>query len=179
MCVVSLGVVLQIPLRGLFICPFAVAGLATRYLRTVIASKCGAPSRKPALIALSSDAIGGLPKLWCANLTLLIFVVRAYENPAVSMMGLRWAQPKQGPGRIGIFLVSHDLRTHGDGCSETIAFFIGALACFTWWLSIMCALWGHTKIDSGVVFTTSSLKMGSIHKSVVGSLYPLKIILLL
>ena len=53
MCVVSLGVVLRIPLRGLFICPFAVAGLATRYLRTVIVSKCGAPSRKPALIALT------------------------------------------------------------------------------------------------------------------------------
>jgi hypothetical protein len=135
--------------------------------------------RKPALIALRIDVIGGLPKLWCANLTLLIFVVRAYENPAVSMMGLRWERPKQGPGRVWIFLVSHDLRTHSDGCSETIACFIGASACFTWWLSIMCALWGRTKIDSGVVFATSLLKMGSVHKSVVGSLYPLKIILLL
>jgi len=61
--------------------------------------------------------IGGLPKLWCANLTLLIFVVRAYENPAVSMTGLRWERPKQGPGRIWIVLVSHDLRIHTDGCS--------------------------------------------------------------
>ncbi len=43
----------------------------------------------------------------------------------------------------------------------------------------MCALWGRTKIDSGVVFATLSLKMGSVHKSVVGSLYPLKIILFL
>jgi hypothetical protein len=172
-----LGVVLRIPLRGLFICPFAVAGLATRYLRTVIATKCGAPSRKPALIALSIDAIGGLPKLWCANLTLLIYVVCAYENPAVSTMGLHWVGPKQGPGRSWIFLVSHDLRTHGDGCSETIAFCIRASACFTWWLSIMCALWGHTRLDSGVVFATSSSNMGSVHKSVVGSLYPFKIIL--
>ena len=179
MWVVSLGVVLRIPFRGLFICPFAVAGLATRYLRTVIASKCGAPSRKPALIALSIDAIGGLPKLWCANFTLLIFVVRAYENPAVSTMGLRWVRPRQGPGRSWIILVSHDLRTHGDGCSETIACLIGASAWFTWWLSIMWALWGRTKINSGVVFATSSLKMGSVHKLVVGSLYPLKIILLL
>jgi hypothetical protein len=40
----------------------------------------------------------------------------------------------------------------------------------------MCDLWGRTKIDSGVVFATSSLKMGSVHKSVVGSLYPLNII---
>ena len=76
-CDVSLGVVLRISLRGLFICPLAVAGLDTRYFLTVCASKCGAPLRKPALIALSIDAIGGLPKLWCANLTLLIFVVRA------------------------------------------------------------------------------------------------------
>ena len=69
------------------------AGLDTRYLRTVCASKCDALSRKPALIALRINAIGGLHKLWCANLTLLIFVVRAYENPAVSTMGLRWARP--------------------------------------------------------------------------------------
>ena len=92
-CVAFLGVVLRIPLRGLFICPLAVAGLDTRYLRTVCTSKCGAPSRKPALIALRINAIGGLHKFWCANLTLLIFVVRAYENPAVSTMGLRWARP--------------------------------------------------------------------------------------
>ena len=97
-CVTPLGVMLRISLRGLFICPLAVAGLDTRYFCTVRASKCGAPSRKPALIALSIDMIGGLQKLWCANLTLLIFVVRAYENPAVLTMGLRWAIPKQGPG---------------------------------------------------------------------------------
>ena len=87
-CVASLGVVLQILLLGFFICPLAAAGLDTRYFCTVIASKCSAPSRKPALIALSIDAIGGLEKLWCTNLTLLIFVVHAYENPAVSTMGV-------------------------------------------------------------------------------------------
>ncbi len=139
-CVASLGVVLRIPLRGLFICSLAVAGLDTRYFRTVIASKCGAPSRKPVLIALSIDAIGGLQKLWCSNLTLLIFVVRAYENPAVSTMGLRWVQPKQGPGRIWI----------GN---------------FTLWLSIICELWGCSITDSGVVFAIASLMMGRVHKS--------------
>jgi len=87
-CVASLGVVLRILLLGLFICPLAAAGLDTRYFCTVIASKCSAPSRKPALIALSIDAIGGLEKLWCMNLTLLIFVVHACENPAVSTMGV-------------------------------------------------------------------------------------------
>ncbi len=153
-CVSSLGIVLQIPLRGLFICPLAVAGLDMRYFRTVSASKCGAPSRNPALIALSIDAIGGLQKLWCTNLTLLIFVVRAYENPAVSTMGLRWAQPKQGPGR-------------------------GWIDNSTWWLNIICALWGRSITDSGVVFAISSLVMGRVHKSVVRSLYPLKMILFL
>ena len=42
------------------------------------------------------------------------------------MMGLRWERPKQGPGCIWIFLVSHDLHTHSDGCSEPIACLIGA-----------------------------------------------------
>jgi hypothetical protein len=96
--------------------------------------------------------IGGLHKLWCANLTLLIFVVRAHENLAVLTMGLRWAQPKQGMGRGWI----------GN-----------------WWLSIMCALWGRSSTGFEVVFAISLLMMGSIHKSVVGSLYPLKIILFL
>ena len=98
-CVAFLGVVLRILLRGLFICPLAVAGLEVRYLCTVCAFKCGAPSRKPALIALMINVMGGLHKLWCVNLTLLIFVVCAYKNPAILTMGLRWARPKQGPGR--------------------------------------------------------------------------------
>ena len=152
-CVASLGVVLQIPLQGLFVCPLAVAGLDTRYFCTVIPSTCGAPSRKPALIALSIDVIGRLQKLWCANLTLLIFVVRAYENPAVSTMGLRWARPKQGPG-----------------CS-----WIGNS---TLWLSIICALWGFSITNSGVVFAISSLMMGRVHKLVMRSLCPLKMIVL-
>ena len=81
---------------------------------------------------------------------LLIFVVRAYENPAVSTMGLRWARPKQGPG-----------------CG-----WIG-----NWWLSIICALWGHSITHSKVVFAISSLMMGRVHKSVVRFLYPCKIML--
>ena len=119
-------------------------------LRTVCASKCDAPSRKPALIALRIVAIGGLQKLLFANLTLLIFVVCAYENRAVLMMGVRWAQPKQGPG-------------------------CGWIA--NWWLSIMCALWDLGIANSGVVFAIFLLMMGRVHKSVVRSLYPLKIIL--
>ena len=151
-CVAFLGVVLRTSLRGLFICPLAVAWLETRYLRTVRAFKCCALSRKPALIALMIDVMGGLHKLWCANLSLLVFVVCAYENPAVSTMGLHWAQPKQGPGRGWVS---------------------------NWWLSIMCALWGRGITGSGVVFAISSLMMDRVHKLVVGSLYPLKIMLVL
>jgi hypothetical protein len=36
-------------------------------------------------MALSNEAMGRLQKLWCANFTLLILVVRAYENPADSI----------------------------------------------------------------------------------------------
>jgi hypothetical protein len=96
--------------------------------------------------------MGGLQRLWCANLTLLIVVVRAYENPAVSMMGLCWARPKQGPGHGWV----------GNWCS-----------------SIMCALCTHIITNSGAVFALSLLMMGRVHKPVVGSLYPLKIIFFL
>ena len=81
----GLGVVLRIPFHGRFRCPFAVAGLDMRYLHTLCASRWGAPLRKPTLMALSNEAMGRLQKLWCANFTLLILVVRAYENPADSI----------------------------------------------------------------------------------------------
>ena len=70
-----LSVVLLRPLRGRFICPFNVAGLGIRYFCTVFAVRCGAPFRKPALIALSNEDIGGLHKLWCMNLTLFSLLV--------------------------------------------------------------------------------------------------------
>jgi hypothetical protein len=69
--------VLRIPLRGCFICPFDVAGLAKRFCCTECASRCGAPLRNPALIALMRDAMGGLHKLWCSNLMLLVYLVCA------------------------------------------------------------------------------------------------------
>ena len=75
--IAGLDVILLIPLRGLFICPLAVAGLAKRYLCTVRASKFGAPCRNAALIAFINDVMGGLLKLSCANLTLFILVVLA------------------------------------------------------------------------------------------------------
>ena len=70
-----LGVVLCRPLQGCFICPFNVAGLGIRYLCTVFAVRCGAPFRKPALIALSNKDIGELHKIWCMNLALFSLLV--------------------------------------------------------------------------------------------------------
>ena len=85
----GLDVVLRIPLHGRFRWPFAAAGLAMRYLCTLCASRWGAPLRKPTLLALSKEAMGGLQNLWWVNFTLLILVVRAYEKPADSTTGLR------------------------------------------------------------------------------------------
>ena len=69
------GVVLRRLLRGCFICPFKVAGLGIRYFCDVFAVRCGAPFRKPALIALSNKDIGGLHRLWCMNLALFSLLI--------------------------------------------------------------------------------------------------------
>jgi hypothetical protein len=86
-------VMLLRPLRGRFMWPFDVAGLAMRYLRTVWASKFGAPFRNPVLMAFRRDDIGGLHKLCWANFTGFDFVVHAYKNLAASEMlgkGGKW-----------------------------------------------------------------------------------------
>ena len=62
-----LGVALLRPLRGCFIRPFDMAGIGIRYFCTGFAVRCGEPFRKPALIPLSNDNIGGFHKLWCMN----------------------------------------------------------------------------------------------------------------
>ncbi len=65
-CVIFCGliVVLRRPFRGLFICPFDVAGLGWRYLRTMFAWRWGAPLRKLRFMACKSDDMGGLHRLW-------------------------------------------------------------------------------------------------------------------
>ncbi len=64
------------PLRSCFICPFDVAGLGDKYRATVLAFRCGVPFKKPVLIALISNNVGGLHRLWCMNFTALFLVVR-------------------------------------------------------------------------------------------------------
>ena len=103
---VGFGVVLRSPLRGRFMWPLDVAGLGMRYFVTDLMSRCGAPRRKPALIAMMSDDFGRLPRLWCMNVTALVFVVRWYEKVAMSVAaaGDNGARPSQGPGHVGVIL---------------------------------------------------------------------------
>ncbi len=61
------------------------------------------------------------------------------------------AQPLQGPGHDGV-----DSNTRWPFCGM--------------------ALWGLTESDPGVVHSPSSLKMGSVQRSLVGSLYPVRIV---
>ena len=138
----------RVGLRGCCRCPFTIAGLAMRYLHTVCASRRGAPLRKPALIALSNEAMGRLQKHWCANFMLLILVLRAYEKPANSITGLHWERFKPGPNRCWVLLLALPFCAHPDR-------------------------------DSWVVFTTLSCVISSVHRSVVGSLNPRKIMSLL
>ena len=59
---VSLGVVLLIPWRGHFICPFAVAGLVVKYFRINFTLIFGHPSRNPFRTAFNIVDIFGLHK---------------------------------------------------------------------------------------------------------------------
>jgi hypothetical protein len=70
---------------------FELAGLARRYFCTEYLSGCGAPLRNLALIALMSDAMGRLHKLWCEKFTLLVLLVCVWEKLAVSTTGLQCA----------------------------------------------------------------------------------------
>jgi hypothetical protein len=56
--------------------PYAIARLGDKYLVMALALRCGLPFKKPALIALISNDMGGLHRLWCMNFTALVLVVR-------------------------------------------------------------------------------------------------------
>jgi hypothetical protein len=86
---VGLGVLLRRPLRGHFMWPFNVVGLGIRYFWTDLALRCGVPRRKPALMALIREVIGGLHGLWCMNFTAFALVVWWYENNVSSGGGTK------------------------------------------------------------------------------------------
>ncbi len=73
---VGFGVLLCRPLGGCFMWPFDVAGLGIRYLWIDLALRCWLLRRKPALMALIREVIGGLQRLWCMNFTAFALVVQ-------------------------------------------------------------------------------------------------------
>ncbi len=66
--------VLRMPCLGRFICPFAVAGLGSRYFVTPCNIRLGHPLRYPRQIAMKRVEILGLQRDWCANQMLFAFV---------------------------------------------------------------------------------------------------------
>ncbi len=86
---VGLVVVLRRPLRGHFMWPFNVVGLGIRCFWTDLELRCGAPQRKPALMAFIRGVISGLHRLWCMNFTAFALVVWWYEKDASSCSGTK------------------------------------------------------------------------------------------
>ena len=85
-----LGVVLWIPWRGRFMCPFAVAGLGFRYLRISFSEMLGHPFRKPFRVAFRSWDILELHTDWCANLTLFAYVEMEWAKTATCLTVSGW-----------------------------------------------------------------------------------------
>ncbi len=94
------------------------------------------------------------------------------------LTGLQGAQPLQrlGCGRVVLIVLPSNI-THGDYCSGTIVWYIGTLTCSTQWLSIVHALLGLIKTSTRLVFAILSGVCSRVHKLVMGSFYPHKIML--
>jgi hypothetical protein len=94
------------------------------------------------------------------------------------LTGLQGAQPllRLGCGRVVLIVWPSNI-THGDYCSGTIVWYIGTLARSTWWLSIVHVLLGLIKTSTRLVFAILSGVCSRVHKLVVGSFYPHKIML--
>jgi hypothetical protein len=95
----ALGVVLRIPRRGRFICPFAVAGLGLRYLRISFSLIWGHPLRNPCRVAFNSVDIFGLHNYWCANFTLFACVRTECKNIALSCWTVWGCRARLIPGQ--------------------------------------------------------------------------------
>jgi hypothetical protein len=89
------------------------------------------------------------------------------------------ARPIQGPGRdnVGATTKGNPVITLGKSEPGTNAL-AGMCACPSWRLNILCVLTGPAVSDVGVV-PTPPLGIGIFHRSICGSLDPVKITLLL
>jgi hypothetical protein len=160
------GVVLLIPWRGRFICPFAVAGLGFKYFRINFTLTFGHPSRNPFRTAFNIVEIFGLHNDWCANFTAFTLVLIECVNPAIDWCG---ARPIQGPGRDRVSNVMEGNRNgfpfprgHGNGFPFPP---LSSIADMHRCADGLCAG------VPGVVHTFAGVgTMGRVHRSVDGSL---------
>jgi hypothetical protein len=83
----TLGVVLLIPWQGLFICPFAVAGLGLKYLSINFLLMFGHPLKNPFRTAFNSVEIFGLHNNSCVNFTAFTHILMEWVNPAIDWCG--------------------------------------------------------------------------------------------
>ncbi len=164
---VILGVVLFIPCRGLFICPFAVAGLGFKYFRINFTLIFGHPLRNPFRTAFNIVDNFGLHKDWCANFTAFTLVLIKCVNPTIDGCG---ARPIQGPGRgrASTLMGPHVMRLVASACGSEMHALWTEAAC-----SCKC---GPCNVIPGVVHTFTGVgTMGRVYRSVDGSLYPRRI----
>ncbi len=83
MCAVGgFGLVLCMPWRGRYMCPFAVAGHGLRYLRMSFSNMFRHPLRNPLHTTFNSVESFWLDSDWCANLTLLLCICTECMNDA-------------------------------------------------------------------------------------------------
>jgi hypothetical protein len=78
------GVVLRNPCRGLFIWPFAIAGLGFKYFRIYCLLMLGHPQRKPCLTVFRRVDMGGLPSNWWAHFTAFMRLCTKCVNVAIA-----------------------------------------------------------------------------------------------
>ncbi len=161
-------------------CPFAIARLGFKYLRINFLLMPGHPFKKPRLVAFNRVEIFGLHKDWCANLTALALVIMECVNIARAGWTVGWgARLIQGPGcdNDGAATKGNPVITLEKSEPGTNAL-SGTYACPSWQLDILCVQTGPAVSNVGVV-PTPPLGIGIFHRSVYGSLDPVKITLLL
>jgi hypothetical protein len=145
-------VVLLIPFFRRFMCLFAVVGLGFKYFVTNSSLRLGHPLRKPHWIAFMREEISGLHSDWCANLTVLAWVCTECVKVAISA-GCEHVLLPNGIRAKG----GHGAQAkQGSACGRDSP---GAVHGPPWYAFCVIA--------PGV--------MGNVHKSVLGSLEPVKI----
>ena len=139
--------VILIPCFGRFMCPFTVAGLGFKYLRINVSLMPGHPFKYLCCVAFNREDFFGLHNKWCANLMVLACVVMECVNIVID-----WG----GGGKT----------FSGGGSWQRLRLHMSS-----WQLNIFCLV-----SDVGVV-PIPPRGICNIHRSVEGSLEPVRITL--